>query len=74
MARMVLNETSYFGAGCRHELAGELKRRGYTSALVVTDKDLVRFGVAKMVTDVLDKAVHRLAKLTELLKYSSLRF
>ncbi len=56
MARMVLNETSYFGAGCRHELAGELRRRGYTSALVVTDKDLVRFGVAKMVTDVLDKA------------------
>ena len=25
-------------------------------------------------TDVLDEAVHRLAKLTELLKYSSLRF
>lgn len=56
MARMILNETSYFGAGCRKELAGEMSRRGFKSALVVTDKDLVKFGVAKMVLDELDKA------------------
>ena len=56
MARMILNETSYFGAGCRKELAGEMARRGYKRALVVTDKDLMKFGVAKMVTDELDKA------------------
>ena len=54
--RMVLNETSYFGAGCRKELKGELARRGYKKAFVVSDKDLVKFGVAKMVTDVLDDA------------------
>ena len=56
MARMVLNETSYFGAGCRSELAGELARRGMKKAFVVSDKDLVKFGVAKKVTDVLDGA------------------
>ena len=34
---------------------------------------LIRMHFARS-TDVLDEAVHRLAKLTELLKYSSLRF
>ena len=56
MSRMVLNETSYFGAGCRAELATELKNRNMKKAFVVTDKDLVKFNVAKMVTDVLEKA------------------
>ena len=56
MARMVLNETSYFGAGCRSELANEMKRRGWKKVFVVSDKDLVKFGVAKKVTDVLDVA------------------
>lgn len=54
MARMILNETSYFGGGCRSEIAGELQRRGFKKAFVVTDKDLVKFGVYGMVTDVLD--------------------
>ena len=31
MARMILNETSYFGAGCRKEVVGELNRRGMKS-------------------------------------------
>ncbi len=53
MARMVLNETSYFGAGCRKEAGAELKKRGVKKAFVVSDKDLVNFGVVKMVTDVL---------------------
>ena len=56
MARMVLNETSYFGAGCRKEAATELKKRGVKKAFVVSDADLVKFGVVKMVTDVLDDA------------------
>ncbi len=54
--RMILNETSYFGAGCRDQLTIEMARRGYKKAFVVTDKDLVKFGVAKFVTDELDKA------------------
>ncbi len=54
MARMVLNETSYFGAGCRNELATELKKRGMNKAFVISDNDLVKFGVVKMVTDVLE--------------------
>jgi Alcohol dehydrogenase, class IV len=41
---MILNETSYFGAGARAELAGEVKRRGYKKALVVTDAVLVKAG------------------------------
>ena len=56
MARMVLNETSYFGAGCRKEVATELKNRNMKKAFVVSDKDLVKFNVVKMVTDVLEDA------------------
>ena len=52
---MILNETSYFGAGCRAELSAEMNRRGYKKAFVVSDRDLVKFGVAKFVTDELDK-------------------
>ncbi len=55
MARMVLNETSYFGAGCRNELATELQKRGMKKVFVVSDADLVKFNVVKMVTDVMDK-------------------
>ncbi len=55
MARMVLNETSYFGAGCRNELLTELNKRSMKKAFIVSDADLVKFGVVKMVTDVLDK-------------------
>ncbi|NLZ45189.1 MAG: lactaldehyde reductase [Clostridiales bacterium] len=54
--RMILNETSYFGAGAINEIVGEVERRGFKKALVVTDKDLVKFGVSKKVTDLLDNA------------------
>ena len=54
--RMILNETSYFGAGSRKVIAEEVAKRGYKKALVVTDKDLVKFGVAAQVTDVLKGA------------------
>ena len=54
--RIVLNETSYFGAGARENIALEAKNRGFKKALLVTDKSLMKFGVAKKVTDVLDAA------------------
>lgn len=54
--RFILNELSYFGPGARKELPGVVARLGFKKALVVTDKGLVQFGVAKMVTDVLDEA------------------
>ena len=54
--RFVLNETSYFGRGCRNELANEIKSRGFKKVLFVTDKTLIDCGVAKKVTSVLTKA------------------
>lgn len=54
--RFILNEVSYFGPGARKELQGVVARLGYKKALVVTDKGLMKFGVAKMVLDVLDEA------------------
>lgn len=54
--RIVLNETSYFGAGSRNVIPEEVKRRGFKKAFIVTDNDLVKFGVVKLVTDVLDTA------------------
>lgn len=54
--RFILNEVSYFGPGARKELPEVVKRLGKSKALIVTDAGLVKFGVAKMVTDVLDKA------------------
>ena len=54
--RFILNEVSYFGPGARKELPGVVARLGFTKALVVTDKGLMKFGVAKMVLDVLDEA------------------
>lgn len=54
--RFILNEVSYFGPGARKELPEVIKRLGKTKAFIVTDGGLVKFGVAKMVTDELDKA------------------
>ena len=54
--RFIPNEVSYFGPGARKELPGVVARLGYKKALVVTDKGLMKFGVAKMVLDVLDEA------------------
>lgn len=48
--RFILNETSYFGCGARRELKGEIKRRGFSKAFIVADKDLVKFGIVDMVT------------------------
>ena len=55
MNRMILNETSYFGAGARKNIAVEAKRRGFKKAFFVTDKDLVRFHVADLVIEVFNE-------------------
>lgn len=52
---MILNETSYFGAGCRETIAVEAARRGFKKAFFVTDKDLIRFKVADKVIEVFEK-------------------
>lgn len=54
--RFVLNERSYHGKGAIQEIAGEVKSRGLNKALVCSDPDLLKFGVTKKVTDVLDEA------------------
>ncbi|MEQ9901843.1 lactaldehyde reductase [Pectobacterium punjabense] len=54
--RMILNETSYFGTGAIAQIVDEVRRRGFRKALLVTDKDLVKFGVAAKVTAKLNAA------------------
>ena len=54
--RIVLNETSYHGAGAIAEIANEAKARAFKKAFVCSDPDLIRFNVTKKVTDVLDEA------------------
>ena len=54
--RMILNEMSFFGPGSRSVLADEIKKRGFKKVFVVTDNDLVRFGVAGQVTAILGEA------------------
>lgn len=51
--RIVLNETSYHGAGAIKEISGEVKRRGLKKAFVCSDPDLVKFKVTDKVLDVL---------------------
>lgn len=53
--RIILNETSYHGKGAINHIIDEVKARNFKKALIVTDKDLMKFGVAKKVTDLLDK-------------------
>jgi lactaldehyde reductase len=54
--RFVLNEVSYFGPGARQVLPKEIARLGLHKAFVATDKDLIKFGVADKVLDVLKAA------------------
>lgn len=54
--RFILNETSYHGKGAIQSIVDEAKRRGFKKAVVCTDPDLIKFGVAKKVTDLLDAA------------------
>ncbi len=54
--RFVLNETSYHGKGAISEIATEINARGFKKAFVCSDPDLIKFGVTKKVTDILDNA------------------
>ena len=54
--RFVLNETSYHGKGAITAIADEIRGRGFKKAFVCSDPDLIKFGVTKKVTDVLDSA------------------
>ncbi len=56
MNRFILNETSYHGAGAISAIKDEAKGRGFKKALVCSDPDLIKFGVTKKVTDILDGA------------------
>ena len=53
--RIVLNETSYFGPGAIKSIVDEIKKRGFKKALIATDKNLIKFGVASKVTDLLNE-------------------
>ena len=54
--RIILNETSYHGAGAIQSLPAELAARALKSPIIFSDPDLIKFGVTKKVTDILDKA------------------
>lgn len=54
--RFVLNETSYHGKGAIQSIADEAIGRGFQKAFICSDPDLLKFGVTKKVTDVLDAA------------------
>lgn len=56
VSRIILNETSYHGAGAIASIVPELSSRGLKKPIVFTDPDLVKFGVASKVTEILDKA------------------
>ena len=51
----MLNETSYHGSGAIKEIATEAKARGFKKGFVCSDPDLVKFGVTKKVTKVLEE-------------------
>ena len=56
MNKFMLNETSYHGAGAIAAVPDEIKNRGFKKAFVTSDPDLVKFGIVKKVTDLLDNA------------------
>ena len=54
--RIILNETSYHGAGAIGHLVDEVRSRQFKKAFIVTDKELVKFKVVEKVTRLLDEA------------------
>ena len=54
--RIVLNTVSYHGKGAIAEIVPIAQTKGWKHIFVCTDPDLVKFGVAAKVTDLLDKA------------------
>ena len=53
--RIMLNQTSYHGAGAIAEIVTEAKAHAFQKAFVCSDPDLIKFGVTGKVTDLLDK-------------------
>ena len=64
--RIILNETSYHGAGAVKSIIAELSARGLKKPIVFSDPDLIKFGVTKKVTDLLDKAKVKYAVYSEI--------
>ena len=54
--RFVSNAISYHGKGAIQEIPGLVAAKGYQKAFIASDPDLVKFGVTKKVTDILDAA------------------
>ena len=54
--RFVLNAVSYHGKGAIKEIPGLVKAKGLNKAFIASDPDLIKFGVTKKVTDLLDEA------------------
>ncbi len=52
--RFVLNGVSYHGKGAIQEIPGIIQSKGFQKAFIASDPDLVKFGVTKKVTDLLD--------------------
>ncbi|MGN0981058.1 MAG: lactaldehyde reductase [Candidatus Avoscillospira sp.] len=52
--RFVLNGISYHGKGAIQEIPGIIRSKGLNKAFIASDPDLVKFGVTKKVTDLLD--------------------
>ncbi len=54
--RFVSNPISYHGKGAIGEIPAIIAAKGFKKAFVATDPDLIKFGVTKKVTDLLDAA------------------
>ena len=55
MERFILNETSYFGRGCREVLPEVIREREFKKIFVVTDNGMIESKTINKVTDILDK-------------------
>ena len=64
--RIILNETSYHGAGAVKSIVAELAARGLKRPIVFSDPDLIKFGVTQKVTDILKKAKIKFAIYSEI--------
>ena len=53
--RIMLNQTSYNGAGAIAEIVTEAKSHGFKKAFVCSDADLIKFGITKKVTNLLEQ-------------------
>ena len=54
--RFVLNGISYHGKGAIQEIPGIIAAKGFKKAFIASDPDLVKLGVTKKITDLLDKS------------------